>query len=91
MLNDISFGIRRLTPRECARAMGDFDDKFQFGDASDTKLYEFIGNAIDISTMKNLIDRMFEHSRIVRWNKPKKSDFSLHSEKQCGLFDLEVA
>lgn len=91
MINDTKFGIRRLTPREVARDMGDFDDKFQFGDFSDTKLYEFIGNAIDISTMKNLIDRMFKHSHIVKWNKPKKSDFALHSEKQFGLFVLEVA
>ena len=90
-LNDIQFGIRRLTPRECARAMGDFDDKFQFGDFSDTKLYEFIGNAIDISTMKNLMSRMLEHSRIVKWNEPKDSEFSLYSEKQHTLFDLEVA
>jgi len=84
--------IRRLTPRECARVQGDFQDMFKFGKASDTKLYEFIGNAMDISTTKNLIVRMLEHLENIELNEPQEPSFKISvKDKQCCLFDMEVA
>jgi len=79
--------IRRLTPRECARVQGDFEDKFIIDGFSDTKLYEFIGNAMDISTTKNLIVRMLEHLKNVDITKPKETTFIQSvSDKQKTLF-----
>ena len=82
-------GIRRLTPRECARVQGDFKDMFKFGKASNTKLYEFIGNAMDISTTKNLIVRMLEHLENVSITEPNKPSFTISTkEKQLNLLDF---
>jgi len=79
--------IRRLTPRECARVQGDFKDKFIIDGFSDTKLYEFIGNAMDISTTKNLIIRMLEHLKNVEITKPRETTFIQSiSDKQKTLF-----
>jgi len=79
--------IRRLTPRECARVQGDFKDKFIIDGFSDTKLYEFIGNAMDISTTKNLIIRMLEHLKNVDITKPRETTFIQSvSDKQKTLF-----
>ena len=84
--------IRRLTPRECARVQGDFEDKFIFGKASDTKLYEFIGNAMDVNTTKNLIVRMMDHMKNVKFIEPQETSFQQSNiSKQCSLFDMEVA
>lgn len=77
-------GIRRLTPRECARVQGDFDDMFQFGDFSDTKLYEFIGNAIDINTAKNLISAMINHK--VEFAEPQEPSFYIKKQTTTTLF-----
>lgn len=86
---DKEMRIRRLTPRECARVQGDFQDMFKFGNASDTKLYEFIGNAMDISTTKNLIKKMIEHLENVALTEPKDSTFTISkSEQQLNLFEL---
>jgi len=65
--------IRRLTPRECSRVQGDFQDMFKQGEASDTKLYEFIGNAMDISTTRNLLKAMFSHK--VEFSEPLEPSF----------------
>ena len=53
--------IRRLTPREVSRVQGDFEDKFNFDGFSDTKAYEFSGNAMDISTTRNLTKEIKRH------------------------------
>ena len=83
--------IRRLTPRECARVQGDFKDMFKFGKASDTKLYEFIGNAMDINTTKNLIARMLDHLKNnVKLNQPIDSTFKKKETVTQNLFDLEI-
>lgn len=74
--------IRRLTPRECARVQGDFQDMFKFGKASDTKLYEFIGNAMDISTTKNLIQKMLEHCKIVKFTEPNEPSFKMNTKEK---------
>ena len=84
--------IRRLTPREVSRAQGDFKDMFKFGKASDTKLYEFIGNAMDINTTKNLIARMLDHLKNnVKLNQPIDSTFKKKETVSQNLFDLETA
>lgn len=80
------FRIRRLTPRECARVQGDFEDKFKIDGFSDTKLYEFIGNAMDISTTKNLITQMIKHSETVEFTKPNEPSFKSKQITQGELF-----
>ena len=74
--------IRRLIPRECARFQGDFNDMFKMDGFSDTKLYEFIGNAMDISTTQNLITRMLEHCRIVEFTEPNEPSFEVKAMQQ---------
>lgn len=87
VMND--FKIRRLTPRECARVQGDFKDMFKFEKSSDTKLYEFIGNAMDISTTKNLITQMLKHCEIVKFTEPLEPSFERKEIAITNLFDLE--
>lgn len=79
--------IRRLTPRECARVQGDFNDMFNIEDFSDTKLYEFIGNAMDISTTKNLIAQMIKHCEIVKFSEPQEPSFESKESKPMSLFE----
>ena len=89
---DNTMTIRKLTPRECARVQGDFKDMFKFGKASDTKLYEFIGNAMDINTTKNLISRMLDHLKNnVKLSVPGSSSFVKKETVKTNLFDLEIA
>jgi len=76
--------IRRLTPRECSRVQGDFKDMFKQGDASDTKLYEFIGNAMDISTTRNLLKAMFAHK--VEFGEPLEPSFVRKEVVKSTLF-----
>ena len=79
---DKEFRIRRLTPRECARVQGDFKDMFKFGKSSDTKLYEFIGNAMDISTTKNLILKMLEHCKVIDFTEPNEPSFEISTKEK---------
>ncbi|PHQ89541.1 MAG: hypothetical protein COB42_06870, partial [Sulfurimonas sp.] len=60
---------------------------------SDTKLYQFIGNAMDISTTRNLITRMLEHSKIVKFTEPNEPSFNIRNQKtnHTNLFDVELA
>jgi len=76
--------IKKLTPREGARVMGDFQDMFKFGEASDTKLYEFIGNAMDISTTRNLLKAMFAHK--VKVGEPLEPSFVRKEVVKSTLF-----
>jgi len=62
--------IRRLTPREQARIMGDLEDKFKFGNFSNTKLSEFIGNAIGLGTMRALLKDIIEVYNQTDFNNP---------------------
>jgi len=82
--------IRRLTPRECARVQGDFNDTFIMDGFSDTKLYEFIGNAMDISTTRRLILRMIEHSKSLKWDEPQDPSFIMREMKSQNLFEMEI-
>ena len=54
---------------------------------SDSKLYEFIGNAMDISTTKNLITQMLKHLEIVKHGPAQEPSFNISTkEKQTDLF-----
>lgn len=86
-LYQVGYRIRRLTPREVSRVQGDFQDMFKFGDASDTKLYEFIGNAMDISTTRNLLKTMIKFSEKLTFNPPKEPTFTRREDSvQLSLF-----
>lgn len=74
--------IRKFTPKECARLQGDFDDMFKLEGFKDSKLYEFIGNAMDISTTKNLITKMLSHQKIVKFTEPSEPSFEVRAMKQ---------
>jgi len=76
--------VRYLSTREYARVQGDFQDMFKQGEASDTKLYEFIGNAMDISTTRNLLKAMFAHK--VEFREPLEPSFIRREVKEMTLF-----
>lgn len=64
---------RRLTPIECFRLMGFFNDEIQFGDLSDSKLYFLAGNGWDVNTASKVFKQMFIGNQ----------------NSQRGLFDYE--
>lgn len=59
-LYKVKSGIRRLTPRECFRLMGDYKDQVSFADLSDTQLYKNAGNGIEIRTMSALLKALLK-------------------------------
>lgn len=77
-----------MTTRECARCQGDFEDRFKFGSASDTKLYEFIGNAMDISTTRRLIRQILDYTKDAVWNEVSEPTFTRKETQNKTLFDL---
>ena len=90
-INGVLCAVRKLTPRECARVMGDFDDKFKIDGFLDTKLYEFIGNAIDVNTIRRLIVQMLNHAKDLNFTTPLNPSFNLSSNDgkgQASLFDF---
>ena len=54
---------RRLTPRECFRLQGFFNDEINFGNLSDGKLYFLAGNGWDINTASKIFDQMFNGNK----------------------------
>lgn len=51
-------GIRKLTPRECARIQG-FDDTYEFPtDLPDSKLYKQIGNSVSVPVITRVAKQM---------------------------------
>jgi DNA (cytosine-5)-methyltransferase 1 len=52
-----SFGIRKLTPRECLRFQG-FDDTFTFPAMALSKQYKQIGNSISVPVAKRILERV---------------------------------
>ena len=53
-------GIRKLTPRECARFQG-FPDSFRFPtNLADTKLYKQIGNSVTVTVIKSVADQIMK-------------------------------
>jgi len=80
--------IKKLTPREYARVQGDFQDMFKLDGFSDSKLYEFIGNAMDINTTKNLITQMMKHSERVEFTEPLNPSFERKEIAKTSLFEF---
>ena len=56
-------GIRKLTPRECARMQG-FPDSYKFADISDALIYKQIGNSVSVP----VIDAIAKQIKIVMEN-----------------------
>ncbi len=57
-IEDKHYHIRRLTPRECFRLMGDVEDRVKFADLSPTQLYKNAGNGMEINVMRAIIERI---------------------------------
>jgi len=51
------YGIRKLTPRECARFQG-FDEDYKFPELADSKLYYQIGNSVTIPLIRRISKEM---------------------------------
>lgn len=51
---------RRLTPKECFRLMGFFNDEIKFGNISDSSLYKLAGNGWDINIVSQVLRGMFK-------------------------------
>lgn len=52
-------GIRKLTPRECARLQG-FDDSFKLPNLADSKLYKQLGNSVTVTVIKRIAEQMIK-------------------------------
>ena len=52
--------FRRLTPKECFRLMGFFDDKINLEELSDTQCYILAGNGWDINLVSKIFKKMFK-------------------------------
>jgi len=52
------FGIRKLTPRECARLQG-FSDSYKFpSDLPDSRIYKQIGNSVSIPVIQRIAENI---------------------------------
>lgn len=52
-------GIRKLTPRECARLQG-FPDSYKLPEMSDSRLYKQFGNSVTISLVERVAKKILE-------------------------------
>lgn len=52
-------GIRKLTPRECARIQG-FPESFRLPDLPDTKLYKQFGNSVTVPVIERVAARIMD-------------------------------
>jgi DNA (cytosine-5)-methyltransferase 1 len=52
-----NYGIRKLTPRECARFQG-FPDTFKFPVMANSQLYKQIGNSVSVPVIERLATRI---------------------------------
>ncbi|MFZ3009394.1 MAG: DNA cytosine methyltransferase [Candidatus Microsaccharimonas sp.] len=50
-------GIRKLTPRECARIQG-YPDSYVFPDLTDSHLYKQIGNSVSVPVLERIAKQM---------------------------------
>jgi len=50
-------GIRKLTPRECARIQG-FPDDFKLPNIADSALYKQFGNSVSVPVLKRIAEQM---------------------------------
>lgn len=71
-----SKGMRRLTPRECARLQG-FPDDYELPSLPDSRVYKQIGNSVTVSVIERIAANMKEVLRA-----PKKSNGGRIHEKE---------
>jgi DNA (cytosine-5)-methyltransferase 1 len=65
-------GIRKLTPRECARLQG-FPDSYKFPKVADSHLYKQIGNSVSIPVLESIAKNIFYSLNQVAIHVPSKS------------------
>ena len=53
------FGIRKLTPRECANFQG-FDKKYILPNIADSQLYKQIGNSVSVPVVERVVNQMMK-------------------------------
>lgn len=53
-----NYGIRKLTPRECARLQGFKDDFFLPTDVCNSQLYKQIGNSVTVPVIKRIAEKI---------------------------------
>lgn len=46
-------GVRKLTPRECARIQG-FPDSYRLPNQADSRIYKQIGNSVSVPVIKRI-------------------------------------
>lgn len=54
-----SWGIRKLTPRECARFQG-FPDSYKLPNLSDSHLYQQFGNSVTVTVIERIADEILK-------------------------------
>ena len=54
-----NFGIRKLTPRECARFQG-FPDSYKLPNIANSHLYKQIGNSVSVPVIERIAKEMFK-------------------------------
>ncbi|HSA30500.1 MAG TPA: DNA cytosine methyltransferase [Candidatus Omnitrophota bacterium] len=52
-----NYGIRKLTPRECARLQG-FDDDFRLPDIASAHLYKQMGNSVSVPVIRRIAEKI---------------------------------
>ena len=57
-------GIRKLTPRECARLQG-FPDTFRLPELADGHLYKQIGNSVSLGVVRRIAKRIRQHADVI--------------------------
>ena len=74
-------GIRKITPRECARLQG-FPENYQLpNDISDSKLYKQLGNSVTVSVVERVAEQIrkaLEHKDHVYTKTTKSSNKLLY-------------
>jgi len=52
--------IRKLTPKECFRLMGFFEDQINLKGISDSQCYRLAGNGWDLNVVKQIFEGLFK-------------------------------
>ena len=52
-------GIRKLTPRECARIQG-YPDTYRLPDLADSALYKQLGNSVSVPVLERIAQNMMK-------------------------------
>jgi DNA (cytosine-5)-methyltransferase 1 len=64
------WGIRKLTPRECARLQGYSDDWFRIPESlSNTQVYKQLGNSVTVSLVQRLAEIIVKELREIQPNR----------------------